>query len=300
MPSRWLCTLIIVFWCGTMGYMFYRDWLPWLTADKEAPPFVFELADEVVTQYALWTLYRNDQKIGTARTTLRYTNENAFEWTTTLSNLTHSAKVGELEVKAEIPTMTTRMMVTPSGELIRFTTTAEMQITLIARFKAKFEINGEVQGNSLRGQTSLTAENLPIQQPFGPIELKSKNVFSPMQPLFRIKGLQPGRSWKMNDFDPLNEAFRAGIQQMLDNFAKDKDGKSFLPFALPSSKSSEVLARVSDEIQELQIKDKTHSCYVIDYRGDNMQAKTWVKVEDGMVLRQEAFGFGEQLILQRE
>ena len=41
-------------------------------------------------------------------------------------------------------------------------------------------------------------------------------------------------------------------------------------------------------------------CWVIDYRNSKERAATWVRSSDGKVLRQEAFGEGEQFTLERD
>ena len=39
---------------------------------------------------------------------------------------------------------------------------------------------------------------------------------------------------------------------------------------------------------------------MIEYRADEVQARTWVSTADGRVLRQEASGFGERLRFDRQ
>ena len=40
-------------------------------------------------------------------------------------------------------------------------------------------------------------------------------------------------------------------------------------------------------------------CLVIEYRGDDMIAHTWVRESDGLVLKQDATFWGDHLILER-
>jgi hypothetical protein len=79
-----------------------------------------------------------------------------------------------------------------------------------------------------------------------------------------------------------------------------KPGQEDLALSLPKGGSTELLALVLPETQELDLKDRVRKCYVIEYRSDTVVARTWVDVEDGTVLRQEALGSGEKLILQRD
>ena len=42
------------------------------------------------------------------------------------------------------------------------------------------------------------------------------------------------------------------------------------------------------------------SCWVIEYRRDELVARTWVRVSDGKVLKQEAFHKGETVTIIRD
>jgi hypothetical protein len=46
--------------------------------------------------------------------------------------------------------------------------------------------------------------------------------------------------------------------------------------------------------------DKTHTCWAIEYLAERVTSKTWVDIEDGKVVKQEANGIGETLVLMRE
>ncbi|MGL4422600.1 MAG: hypothetical protein ACRCZF_18170, partial [Gemmataceae bacterium] len=64
--------------------------------------------------------------------------------------------------------------------------------------------------------------------------------------------------------------------------------------------SPPLLATVREEPVELVRKGKTDLCWVIDYRSDRAEARTWVSVADSRVLQQEATTQGETLRLTRE
>ena len=62
-----------------------------------------------------------------------------------------------------------------------------------------------------------------------------------------------------------------------------------------------LFARVRAETEIRRYNEAEHLCWVVEYDGgDDMKAWTWVRVEDGLVLRQEARQNGESLILLRE
>lgn len=294
MPARWFCIIILGFWLFSTGWMFKRDWLPWLLATDEAPPFVFELADEVVTQHAIWTLYRNGAKMGSARTSLRLVEDNTFEWVHTLKDLEYSASLaGLFELKAVLPIVTTTMYVTPKGELLRFNTTGELKLHLPPLiFKAGMSLQGELSGGQVSGECTLKSELGELKQAYGPTPVKGTNVFSPLQPLFRIRGLHLGKSWKMNQVNPLDDALWSAIDQISKKFS--------LAIPKPPNEQTELLAEVLPEYQEFQRKDVMKKCFVIEYRSDKVIARTWVDAQDGTVLRQEASLGAESLVLERD
>lgn len=292
MPTRWFCVVILGFWLFSTGWMLHRDWLPWLLATDQAPPFVFELADEVVAQNALWTLYRDGKKMGSARTSLKYVENNTFEWVQVLKNLEYSVGVGVFKLNAILPVATTTMFVTPKGELLRFETTAELHFQLPGiKFEMKMTLSGTVTNGQVSGECVLRSELGELKQPYGPTAVKGTNVFSPLQPLFRIGGLRPGKSWKLNQINPIDDAFRTALEQIATRFAIQ------IP-PLPSG-TTELLAEVLPEIRKLEMKEGTKKCFVIEYRNDKLVARTWVDAEDGTVWRQEAFMGGDQLALER-
>jgi hypothetical protein len=59
-------------------------------------------------------------------------------------------------------------------------------------------------------------------------------------------------------------------------------------------------ARVLTELQPMDWNGESHLCLIIEYRGEEHTARTWVRQSDGLVLRQEATAHGETLVLQRE
>jgi hypothetical protein len=89
-----------------------------------------------------------------------------------------------------------------------------------------------------------------------------------------------GKSWHIALVDPVNEA---------------------LATVLPGGQTgvTYVEARVLPEFQRLSWAGKEQLCYVIEYSGEAVNARTWVLARDGSVLRQEARLHDEELILAR-
>ena len=63
-------------------------------------------------------------------------------------------------------------------------------------------------------------------------------------------------------------------------------------------------AEVLQEPQELNLNDRTYTCYVIEYRDadditQTIKARTWIQVSDARVIRQEAILMTDRLRLDR-
>ena len=70
---------------------------------------------------------------------------------------------------------------------------------------------------------------------------------------------------------------------------------------LPDEKRGPLIGRVMSESQEMRWHNEMVPCWVIEYRRDNeLQVRTWLRVSDGKVLKQEAFAKGESLSIVRE
>ena len=59
-------------------------------------------------------------------------------------------------------------------------------------------------------------------------------------------------------------------------------------------------AEVLPETKLLRWKDREVPCLVIEYRGDDSTARTWVREDDGLVLRQEFSFWGDQIVMERD
>ena len=69
---------------------------------------------------------------------------------------------------------------------------------------------------------------------------------------------------------------------------------------LPERKREPLVAEVLSSPETTRWKDEDVSCWVIEYRDrGEARARTWVRVSDGKVLRQEAFLMGERLAVER-
>lgn len=299
MPSRPVIVLILAAWLATAGWFINRELWP-LLFPGDAPPFVIELADEVTSEIGgdrrrpdvLWTITRNDKPIGRAETRLRYFREdNTYEIETRLSRL----KLPVVFTEVEIPEMFTAYRVDRHGRLRSMRMDGSMSLMSIA---GKASVRGEVRGDLLHRSGELDipfVDRVPLDLP--PIDAPTGSVLSPMHPVPKIKGLKPGRRWRMPLINPLGDVIEPSLQAV---WAKLQPGKKF-PIKLPQGPAY-VDAEVLDETAEIVVNHVSHTCRIIEYRteGESRPARTYVRISDDAVLRQEAYAMGEKIVLQRE
>jgi hypothetical protein len=96
-----------------------------------------------------------------------------------------------------------------------------------------------------------------------------------LQPWNRLHNIRPGQAWRVQLFDPLTESASASIQ-------------SVMPVNLPKVEYLDAVVQEIPEDRPWGNPPQMISCLVVEYRGENLHAKTWVRQSDGLVIRQEA------------
>jgi hypothetical protein len=115
-----------------------------------------------------------------------------------------------------------------------------------------------------------------------PVTVSSQgSVLMPLHPVNHVRGLRPGQTWHMPLVDPLGDALAA-----------------LVPGSQPGTTT--VFAKVEPQTRTLQSGKQEIECYVIEYKSDDLNGRTWVRVSDGLVMQQEATMSGDTWILQRE
>ena len=135
---------------------------------------------------------------------------------------------------------------------------------------------------------------LDLDPPASHMGIADAGALNPLHPVHRLRNLRPGQRWVQPLTDPLADAQRMALSEI----AKRYTGVDFKQFAGPA-KAKNLLAEVAGP-KSLEWHDEMQDCYVITYRGDNYAASTWVRVADGLVLRQEASSSGDEWTLQRD
>lgn len=297
MPPRLVVAAVVAAWLATVGWLAHDRWLPWLRPADE-PAFIVEMADEVAPEHFTWTVYRKDRRIGGAETRFASRKDGTFEMTTRLRDL--EIDYGSL-AKVKMPVFAITRLVTRSGELIRLDGKAVFQIKSFGTdVKVDTTIAGHVEGDQFVGECEYDYGSGKAKAPLESVRLVSKNAFSPLQPGQKYPPLRPGQTWRANNIDPVNDALEGAMRQVVNRMLQDAfQGRA--PIGLPTTKRpTELLARVQDETETLRNRDKTWTCRVIVFEAGDLKARVWVDVTDGRVARQEAGGYGELLVLQRD
>ena len=298
MPSRPVVALIVLFWAGTAGLVFYRDIWPRLAASGP-PPIAVDLQDEATAQGMgfKWDVLHNGQKVGRLTTKTTYQDaDDTFLFIYEYTGVTFDVPGG----RAVFPKATVTTKVTRAGALreqgmagllmvqaARRTKGGEVEYLTLAEVKA--EVEGRVEGGVFVGRCDIRSPVLNVSRDLDPVPVPDGQALGPLQPVNRLANVRPGQRWAVREVDPLGEALAVLVREQI-----GKHG-----FDLPERKREPLIAEVEREQQAPP--GRSDPCWVIEYReGGEPRAKTWVRVADGKVLRQEASGMGESLALVRE
>jgi hypothetical protein len=294
MPSRPVTLVIVAFWLFTAGWFVVRDIGPFgRTGDP--PPYTIELSDEAMRTIVpdRWTCTLNGRKIGTVRTVLAYEpRDDTFEFRAKCPEIVFLEADLPLagHVRVLVKDYDDRVRVTREGELRAMETSATLTVEGIGPLlAAKVELAAEVRRGRLERRALLEARGIGRYAP----TLKSTDpprgtVLNPMHPVPKITGLRPGQTWRQPLTDPRTDILRAALAQ--------------LPVKVPllPEAPAALTALVLPEPRTLDWNG-SQLCFVIEYRGDeDYVARTWVRISDSAVLRQEAGAHGETVVLQRE
>jgi hypothetical protein len=300
---------------ATTCWLFYRDLWPRFRSG-EAPPFTIDLAYEAQNQASdsRWQIHRakntEERPIGMVHTWVKYNGrDDTFELHSEIMELDLGkiglGPIGFLQIKAfrpptdpkipPPPGITGMYRVTREGELREIDGQATIDFTgnrlgQPIHLNAMVHVGGKVEGSRFlpHGSVDLFGhrEDLPLE----PVEFNSRtNILNPLHPVSRITGLRRGQHWQLRLVDPLADSISALIKK-----------EPVFSFLLSKGSRDQVLqAEVLPETEILVYEQKDAPCLIIEYRGDNLTARTWVREKDGKVLRQEATFYGEKLVLDR-
>jgi hypothetical protein len=272
---------IIVFWLGTTAWLVGRDlWPRWRPG--EPPPYHIDLVEEVHrNNMRLWAVFEDDDEREATKaesSVVHHPEDNTFALSLTFKpKFTFKPTPPGLLPRMRLLSSTLR--VSREGSLREL----EVRAAVNGAFgplpvNSNLLLAGEVRGDHFYPRYQVEQSGLILLEgKLAPVEVSYHgSVLVPQHPVNKIHGLRPGQSWRMPVVDPFAAAF--GFADAVRH----------------------VNARVLPEPQSLQWKDKTKSCLVIEYEGEDEKAATWVEVGTGLVQRQEASFGGHRLVLQRD
>lgn len=302
MPSRLGIGLIAAFWFATTGYVVYRDVVPRYFAN--APPTVLiDLVDEATSVAAVrWAITRAGQPVGTLTTKTDYSPaDDTFRFVNKYSSLRFDAGAANgLPVSLEVSDLITTTRVNRVGALREQTMEGELVVKLgpLELGDATANVSGVVVNGLLVGRCVVlypaSAPTPALDRELDPVPVPAGQVLNPMMPVHRLRGVQPGRRWVIREVNPLNDAIVSLLREM-------SKGSPLIARAIPDQEVRELFAEVGNSPEVVTRPGlEPVTCWVIVYRTDEVQARTWVGTADGRVVRQEAVVSGEAWRFDRQ
>lgn len=304
MPSRLAVALILLFWLAVTGYVVRREVLPRYFAD--APPQVaIELVDELSTANTTWGIYRENRKKGedervgsmTSRTE-HVPADDTFRFTNSYRGLSFDL----LNVTLQVPSAQTAVRVTRDGRLREQTMNGQFEaVAFGATFgTATVDVAGRVVNDRLVGRAKLSVPVLmprPVDEELTPVPVPDGRVMNPMMPVDRLRGVVPGKRWVIRQTDPMRESLQLVARKVL-----EQNNVNSKLIAGGGDANPVLIAEVLTEPETLDRKAGPVACWVIRYESEDkaITAKTYVRQDNGQVLRQVAGGYGERFRFERE
>lgn len=296
MPARPTVVAIVLFWLAAVGWVGYRDVWPRLAASGP-PPIAVDLGDEASQLVPVrWVVMRGDKNVGRLVTKMTYVDaDDTFRLTHQYTQMTFD--FGRVRVVFPDVTMTTR--VTRGGDLREQAMTGMMNVLVQAGdgfrklAEARAAMEGTVTDRVFRGRADIESPVVTTTRDLDPVPVPDGQALSPLQPVGRIGGVRGGQRWVVHEINPLRDAMRSLVKGISGQFG----------LGVPEDARDAFVATVRAAPEPLAWgKDKAAvPCWVIDYRGPgDAKVRTWVRTDDGRVLRQEAERDGEVLALVRD
>jgi hypothetical protein len=295
MPSPRAIALIVAFWAATAAYVAYRDLWPVLFASGP-PPVAIDLADEAAQAVPVrWAIHFSGQKKpGRLVTQMKYVEaDDTFAFTNRFTELRYEA-AGAVVV---VPELTNVVRVTRGGDLREQTVDGRLELYL-GELRIG-EATAKVAGTVVNGQLAATVDaeytfagmaSQRLKRALDPVPVPSGQPLNPLQPVNRLTDLRPGRRWVVHETNPLEDAVAAVVKKQAGQFG----------LKMTEEKRERLFGAVLSDQQTLDWHRHAVACWVIEYRREELVARTWVRASDGKVLKQEAFRKGETLTIVRD
>lgn len=294
MPARSFVLMITLFWIATTGWLFHRELWPRLRPGQP-PPYSIDLADEALRRGPKipWNVSWKEKKIGVVYTRIEYRpSDDTYELRSEAAKLDWG-KV--LPLFLQIRDLSGMYRVTREGQLRKIVADATIQWAMeplhLLQGEVRAHVEGEVQNERFLPHGSVEMNRTKIELPLEPVEVSSQgSVLNPLHPINRVRGLRLGQHWQMPLVNPLNDALMALV--------KKDPGAELLLQGHTGVRSLQ--AEVLPQAKLLRWKGRDVPCLVIEYHGDELTARTWVREDDSLVLRQEFLAWGDQVVMERD
>lgn len=289
MPSRLSCLLIVIFWLATTAVLYLREVAPQFRK-HEPPPFAIDLTAETQVDHPhiVWKVFQNDRELYQAQT---WIDHRESDDTFALNAVLKPAPL--LDKKAAenllIQQLTSVYRIGRDGDLRELEATVALG-ALPGMPQFAFDLKVHLAGAVRDGQLFATIDTplfVGADFKFDPVPLSENGaVMLLLHPVHKIRGIWPGRTWRVPLVNPLADAVNAKLGKL--GLFGGGDKVRFLQ------------AQVLPEPQPFLFDLEEHNCWVIDYQGEEESAQTWVEVGTGLVLCQKATRDGESWRLERD
>ncbi|MCS6865548.1 MAG: hypothetical protein RMJ56_16750 [Gemmataceae bacterium] len=292
MPRRMVVALIVAFWLTTTGFVFYRDVWPRLVASGP-PPVAIDLADEArQNSPTKWTIHRNGAKSGQLTTQMKYLDaDDAFQFSYRYTHL----ELEQAGIVLKIPEASLDVFMTRHGDLKEQHLGGQIELLMKGSShpfaSGTMDVRGVVRAGILTGRCSIRSSLVHLEGDLEPVPVPQGQPLNPLQPVNRLANVRGGQTWVVHELNPLQDAIGGLVRQKV----------AELGLRLPELPPRErLVAEVAPSPQTLRWHNEDVPCWVIEYRRQDVVARTWVRQTDGQVLRQEAFEKGEKLSFERQ
>jgi hypothetical protein len=283
MPSPRFALAIVAFWLATAAWLAYHDlWPRWRSGDR--PPYTIDIAQEAEGRRVprRWSVFYRGRTVGYALTSVNRREDDTYELHTEyrFDQFTFTFLSGLIET--DLRRMDSTYRVTPQGSLRELAGELVVDVREVRSHRVKVAVNGRVEGGVLTPRWRVESPLGDKELTSDPVEVAAQHsMLNPLQPWNRLLDVQEDRRWTITLFDPLADSLA-----------------TLVPGHRPGVRTLEAGVRQGVELFMWDGRDVP--CHVIEYHGENLSGKTFVRQGDGLVLRQEVTRQEVVLALERD